>query len=392
MEGLVTSPISISDDESVNAPPVEGLVQPADPDGNSESVNAPPEEGLASSPDGQDQFAALELDTAAGLVSNVETNMVVVRLPRGQDVVLTRPVIIALAENGVEIPVLGLVAIESDPEPSSPPPLSPCPALLEAAEVIPPLPAHVFTPDLTADSLSGEGTQDAGATEAAVDTATERDTVADGGAPNPHSSAPPGSPSVPISPAPSGTPVRDEAPGRDERKTEETDPETPPPLLPPVIQDTHADAPLEAVIFNSPRRRRRPRIVSKRRRPADIVAKAIRRREIRRDASNYYQVCKFKRRTRVAQYLQRCQERETEQNEQEVRHLRAALSAAMAERRALRERHEELLRQEGRVEERIVEAWKRLQAAEEARAKAAAGCAKYTAGWHKELERVFKSL
>ena len=69
----------------------------------------------------------MEVDTAAGLIGTVESDTVVVRLPRGQDVVLTRPAILALAENGVDIPILGMVAVEPTPGPSSPPPLSPCP-------------------------------------------------------------------------------------------------------------------------------------------------------------------------------------------------------------------------------------------------------------------------
>ena len=415
VEGLVTSPVFAPDDECVNAPPVEGLVRQLSfsgdesvnaptveglvpsPTADNESVNAPSVEGLVRPSDSPEQFAVVELDTAAGLVETVDSNLVIIRLPRGQDVVLTRPVILALAENGVEIPVLGLVAVEPTPAPSSPPPLSLCPALAEAAEVIPPLPAHAFMPDLAASPRSETDDvqlrtiilsrlqQTLKSHERLVRTS-----------PTLAAQSPSDSPSTPTSPDPSGTPVRDETPGRDERRTEtETvSVDLTPPLPPPVtLSDTHEDAPLEAVIFGSPRRRRRrPRIVSRRCRPRDIVAKAIRKREMRREATNYYKTCIFKRRTRVCDYLRQHKATETERCGQRVQRLRTALATAMGERAALREQQEELLRQERRVEESIQSCLEQLQEAEEARARAAAGCARYAAGWHREFERVFKNL
>ena len=412
VEGLVTSPAA--DDESVNAPPVEGLVrQPSTNTSGDESVNAPPVEGLVSTPttddesvnapteeglvrpaEDQEQFAVVDLDTAAGLVATVDSNLVIVRLPRGQDVVLTRPVILALAENGVDIPVLGLVAVEPAPIPSSPPPLSPCPALAEAAEVIPPLPAHAFMPDLAASPQTD--TDETGENCDAVTTADpEAIREADGDEPNPHSPAPSSPPSTPTSPDPSGTPVQDETPSRDERKTEiepVSDNLTPPLPPPATLSDSHPDAPLEAVIFGSPRRKRRTKVVSRRYNSRDIVAKAIRKRELRREATNYYKASAFRRRTRVFDHLRRQREKEAKQRERHVRQLRAALTAAMAERTALREQQEELLRRERQVEGSIHSCLERLQAAEEARARAAAGCARYAAGWHREFERVFKNL
>ena len=395
VEGLVRQPSTdTSGDESVNAPPVEGLVSA--PTADNESVNAPTEEGLVRPSDRQEQFAVVELDTAAGLVRTVDSNLVIVRLPRGQDVVLTRPVILALAENGVDIPVLGLVAVEPVPIPSSPPPLSPCPALAEAAEVIPPLPAHAFTPDLTASPpAEADETADENSDTAAVaDPEAARE--AGEGEPNPHSPAPSDSPSTPTSPNPSGTPLRDETPGRDERQTgvDAVSVNLTPPLPPPVtLSDAHEDAPLEAVIFGSPRRRKcKTKIISRRCRPADIVAKAIRRREVRREVTNYYKTCIFRRRTRVCNYLRQHKASEAERCGQQVERLRRALATALGERAALREQHEELLRQERRVEGSIQTCLEQLQEAEESRTRAAAGCARYAAGWHREFERVFKNL